>query len=711
MSDYVLDGLCAVVNFRDRCFDRTLDFKGALLFGCEDFLQEGEHVLTCICDWLIVKIFDSYWGYRAIPIIIRWITIRVPSLILSFPEHGRRLGFQLWQIAKLCWPQQLVTLLACDPVLGAAATVGILIHTMFCVGEGFCQESIWYIISSGLVEIGVAYKTRVRHILEEEEDKRANPSNGKGEPYDSNTRLEAKFIERQDRNEVLGGGSEGYKSLFDNFCKERKQEQEDFQKEREAFLVTIRDKDGTISRFVSEKSTKMQKNNAKIRGVEQTVYDLETKVQIPLGCPEHDEVITGLQKTVQILTNDVKAKNLEMEASDETWSTGIEKAVADLAKAQRSLKAANDVSTRLRDENKALKEQLRRSNAIARDVQRFSSKKGNVFNGRYTSQRSRALAGFARDELESEVEWLRWEVSNPWDLDNYHESWKNKILRGHLISESMNNSKLSAELDALRMQLLSSQDVRELTIMHEKEITRLETKYNKVKEELQEELKAARTELQALKDEAAKLPDRVHTLYNQRFPDGFDILPTASKGAQCGFYAVIESMKAMNAADPNRQQPVPTAAELQAAFQSPQVQQTVLDWSKALGSSDTQANAALRREGDFSIEEISLALDHWATTRNNLKLQIGYLRKNGSCKGKLQADGLWEEFLEQGYSSPQLVWCRHQEDPECTVIWLHHNGLGEDDAAAHYSGMRNHLPASQEQQQYQVALKFSKDSL
>ena len=361
----------------------------------------------------------------------------------------------------------------------------------------------------------------------------------------------------------------------------------------------------------------------------------------------------------------------------------------------------------------------------------------------------------------------------------------------------MKSSQLSVELDALRMQLLSSmsanglsdqsakiedlqtrlgeteisrirllqelndvktkkdQDVRELTVMHEKEITRLETNYNSVKEEhdpceprasrllqqaeadkislrgqvedaqqmvgqrekqleslrtqlaahsrtvagLREELIAARTELQALKDEASKLPDRVRTLYNQRFPDGFDILPTASKGAQCGFHAVIESMKAMNAADPNKQQPVPTAAELQAAFQSPQVQQTVLDWSKALGSSDTQANAALRRKGDFSIEEISLALDHWATTRNNLKLQIGYLRKNGFCKGKLQADGLWEEFLEQGYSSPQLVWCRHQEDPECTVIWIHHNGLGEDDAAAHYSGMRNHLPASQEQQQ------------
>ncbi|KAL8926098.1 MAG: hypothetical protein Q9172_001926 [Xanthocarpia lactea] len=572
---------------------------------------------------------------------------------------------------------------------------------MFCVWEGFCHQSIWYIISSGLVEIGVAYKTRVRHILEEEEDKRANPSSEEDEPNDNNTRLDAKFIERRDRNELLCGDSRDYKSLFDNSCKKRKQEQEDFQKEREAFLVAIGDKDGTISGHESEKSTEMQKYNAKIGGLEQTVYDLKVKVQIPSACPEHKEVITGLQEKVQILTNDVKAKDLKVKASDETWSTEKKKALADLAKAQHSFKAANDVSTGLRDENKALKERLRRNNAVARDVQRVSSKKGNVFNGRYTSRRSKVLARLTREELESEVEWLRWELSNPWGLDNYHESRKNKILRGHLISESMNSSKLNAELDALRMQLLSSMSANGLSDQSAK-IKDLQTRLGETERSrirLLQELNAARTELQALKNEAEKLPDKVRTLYNQRFPDGFDILPTASKGAQCGFYALIESMNAMNAADPNRQQPVPTAAELQAAFESPQVQRTVLDWSKALGSSDTQANAALRRKGDFSIEEISLALDQWATTRNNLKLQIGYLRKNGSCKGKLQADGLWEEFVEQGYSSPQLVWCRHQEDPECTVIWLHHNGLGEDDAAAHYSGMRNHLPASQEQEQ------------
>ena len=280
-----------------------------------------EHVLTCICDWLIVKILGSYWSYLALPIIIRWITLRVPSLILSLPEHGRWFGFQLWQIAKLCWPQQLVTLLAYDSVLGAAATVGILFHTMFCVGEGFCHQSIWYIISSGLVEIGVAYKTRLRHILEEEKDKRANPSSEKDEPNDSNTPLEAKLIKRQDHNEVLGGGSRGYKSLFDNSCKERKQEQEDFQNEREAFLVTMRDKNETISRLESENSTEMQKYNAKIGGLEQTVSDLEAKIQVPSGCPEHKEVITGLQEKVQILTNDVKAKDLEIKASDETRST------------------------------------------------------------------------------------------------------------------------------------------------------------------------------------------------------------------------------------------------------------------------------------------------------------------------------------------------------------------------------------------------------
>lgn len=251
-----------------------------------------------------------------------------------------------------------------------------------------------------------------------------------------------------------------------------------------------------------------------------------------------------------------------------------------------------------------------------------------------------------------------------------------KIDKVHLTSRAENADRTVATLCEQLERLRGSLDVN-----------------SRLVEKLEHELGAAHAELKSHAEEAAKPPSKALASFSQSFPQGFDIIPTASIDAQCGFYAVIESIEAMNLAGTSRHLPVPSCADLLEAFESDDVQQKYLTMYTDMGYSDEVAVGLIDHKGYFRIEEVAVALDHWASTKHDLKFQIGYLEKYQSCEGVLK-DNPQGEPLEQGYRLPQLLGGKHDDDPERIVVWLHHNGAGENSLLAHYSGMRNHIPSS-----------------
>ena len=124
-------------------------------------------------------------------------------------------------------------------------------------------------------------------------------------------------------------------------------------------------------------------------------------------------------------------------------------------------------------------------------------------------------------------------------------------------------------------------------------------------------------------------------LFSQRFPHGFDILPTSSQNGQCGLYAVIGSMKAMNDVDGSHQLPVPSVEDLLRAYKSYEVQNEIRRWCEEIRETDKATINALRREGYFSLPEIQMALHHWAASEHDVKLQLGVLAKHETCQGTL----------------------------------------------------------------------------
>ncbi|KAI4273882.1 MAG: hypothetical protein LQ337_004317 [Flavoplaca oasis] len=148
--------------------------------------------------------------------------------------------------------------------------------------------------------------------------------------------------------------------------------------------------------------------------------------------------------------------------------------------------------------------------------------------------------------------------------------------------------------------------------------------------ELEKELGAAQAELKAHVVTSAKAENRARAAFFESFRNGFDILPTASK--------------------------------------------------------DFLYDAA-QRKNYFSAEEIFIALDQWAADKN-LKFQLGYIRRFGSCRD----DGSKEDSPEPGYAAPVLVSGPHDDAQGRIVIWIHYTGGFDNDPTAHWSGMRQHIP-------------------
>ncbi|KAL8835501.1 MAG: hypothetical protein Q9176_006850 [Flavoplaca citrina] len=276
------------------------------------------------------------------------------------------------------------------------------------------------------------------------------------------------------------------------------------------------------------------------------------------------------------------------------------------------------------------------------------------------------------EEVESSQ--LRTEHSS---LAKEHESCEPHLKQG-LKDAEMDESSLRSRAEGAEQRVLElTQQIGTLRAQA--------TESSEVLKELREELDGAQAELKAHTVKSAKAENRARAAFFESFRNGFDILPTASKDFLCGFYAVVESIKARNNYTENHQLPVPSTAELLHAIASRQ--QSMRDFHRASGLSEADADDAAQRNNYFSAEEIFIALDQWATDKN-LKFQLGYIRRFGSCR----IDGSDDDCPDPGYAAPVLWSGPHDDDPGRIVIWIHYTGGLDNDPTAHWSGMRQHTP-------------------
>ncbi|KAL8670124.1 MAG: hypothetical protein Q9168_005320 [Polycauliona sp. 1 TL-2023] len=208
------------------------------------------------------------------------------------------------------------------------------------------------------------------------------------------------------------------------------------------------------------------------------------------------------------------------------------------------------------------------------------------------------------------------------------------------------------------------------------------TKSSKAIKDLESKLPAAEAGPSAYIEGKSQGPLRAYDLFHRSFLDGFDILPADSTKGQCGFYAAIQSIKAMSEADPSRKLPVPSLDDLQKTI--PTVQQKMEKRFKEFSLLD-EAREASKREGYFSTEEICIALNAWSVSKgHNLLVELGIYKQHESCK--VSSSG---EIIDQIFPPPMMISTEHRDHCEPIIVWLHHNGV--EGLLAHYSGMRNHL--------------------
>ncbi|KAI4226632.1 MAG: hypothetical protein L6R40_008273 [Gallowayella cf. fulva] len=171
---------------------------------------------------------------------------------------------------------------------------------------------------------------------------------------------------------------------------------------------------------------------------------------------------------------------------------------------------------------------------------------------------------------------------------------------------------------------------------------------------------------------AEMVKDQAKRKFNASFSNGYDCIKTDSKDCLCGFDAVIKSLEAMRLNDPNL--PVPSIKDLMAGWKS---EANVERWRDIFGEETPMT------ENWFAPDEISVALSYWAAAytkdhglENKLKLQIGLYKKVSVANQK-------GTYITPGYEAPKLEHCAFADDPDCKVVWIHHDGL------AHYEGMKN----------------------
>ncbi|KAL8706374.1 MAG: hypothetical protein Q9201_000582 [Fulgogasparrea decipioides] len=147
-------------------------------------------------------------------------------------------------------------------------------------------------------------------------------------------------------------------------------------------------------------------------------------------------------------------------------------------------------------------------------------------------------------------------------------------------------------------------------------------------------------------DKAQPKPSVSHSdRFNNSFPDGYSIVPTRADGLLCGYYAIIESLKAMDF------KPLSEIDELKKSFKDPEVQ-------KAL--EEGLETGEILNTDFFGGDQLAIILRHWGEQRGR-QLQLGFITND---------DLQLLQFHER------------QDDPDTIIVWIHNS------AGVHWSGLR-----------------------
>ena len=618
-----------------------------------------ERILTCICDWLIEKLFGSFWGAIAL-VLFGLLTWPLASSIRSLPLYSPWVADRLWQIVVLFWPQQLLNFFIAWPLVGYAAIVGLVFYSILCVVVRLCHRLFaWDTLSNGFVEIGIVSKFRISYQIEKVDGHGAKLNDNRYRLVDSSNDLEVKIAKHPDRMEP-NAATVDYQSLYEELRKQHEQDQ------RAVGQVAVPKDVGPrhnniddLSISTKSHTSRHEKDLSITHGNFTSVSDIKQSIhthEISEGV-ESGRELADFQRTFKAATARLDDREAELRAERETSATW--------ATAFSNLTESNTIADIPSEEVERRNEQLPCNGKISPPFHHLKPQASGV------CKRPRTV-GSSKTHRKLKPDWnhLCCNIRHM-DLQEAHDTCK--LQTSHALAQ--------AEVD--RANLTSRAEGAERTVAtlsgQLKELHHSRNVSSERVGELEQELGTARGELESHAAEAAKAKNKALASFSKTFPGGFDIIPTASTDAQCGFYAVIESIKAMNLSRTTRPLPVPSCADLLAAYKSHDVQQFYLESYAAIELSNEDTAIELGRTGFFSVEQVFQALDHWASTKDRgLKFQIGYLKQHGP--------------QEQAYQPPQLVGCKHDDDPDCIVVWLHHNGAGEDSRLAHYSGMRNHTP-------------------
>lgn len=147
-------------------------------------------------------------------------------------------------------------------------------------------------------------------------------------------------------------------------------------------------------------------------------------------------------------------------------------------------------------------------------------------------------------------------------------------------------------------------------------------------------------------------------LLHMAFPHGWRTIETSSAGYKCGFFAIINSMRAQHGS-----LGVPTIDELDGLLQHPDIRDFVV----------TSQASSLDATQNFRADQLAAVLLHWGRGRPTpLNLCLGLVVEN---------------------EPPFVVPTSTSDRPDVIMVWIHNNGAGssdEDDPAimGHYSGLR-----------------------
>ena len=148
--------------------------------------------------------------------------------------------------------------------------------------------------------------------------------------------------------------------------------------------------------------------------------------------------------------------------------------------------------------------------------------------------------------------------------------------------------------------------------------------------------------------------------FDAAFPNGrYEVIPTQSTGLECGFYAIINSMRAQYP-----ELPQPTLQDLREVFHSPEF----TEHAAAFGLDNTN---------NFTADQVGAVTHFWADTYHDLNIQLGYLSEG---------------------RGPDLVPTPGSDQNERIVLWIHNDnaqdgaeqeGLNAEGVMNHYSGLRS----------------------